>query len=464
MNTTAGTHFRLADVLRSLPIIAVLVSIIFVSSQQFADLLRLNQLSTATARWFHDQDLSLTELGLLLDYGERFPHDQLAPYAAAADCDTDSRLSLRRGIVQMLEGNFEAAARCFSANLTASPEALDTLILAVAAYHAAGQDSAARAAFEKLPPGTQGSAMISALAIFDYLPAATASARGNVDHKQLGNIFPRRVLFDLLSYKPDIARAFLERMADAGVYSAEDRTDFESLQNWQTLGAAGGMLSKPILRTDTELERSDQDLRRSMATSLGCPEGSLEVGPNLLPEGLFDQPNSLDLWRNLSWTTSGGSYNLGKFVSGNDRPDGMTGPSALRISGLWKYEDSNRYPASGSLELKRSVEVPAGRNAYVMSVRYKTENMQSDHAELWFDSADYRSLVGVWQLPPSAYVWQELYALGYFDGDKATAIHPLISQKALGTIWIDRLQIRPVRLAQCDFGDRMFGSVVAQGG
>lgn len=426
---------------------------------------RLNRISLDTVRSFHAQGVSVMDLGLRLEYGERVSPGPLAAYASTANCETNPRLSLRNGVVQMLNGNLEAAARCFSATLTTTPDAPDALILAVSAYHLTGQESASRATFEKLPKAAQGIASIAALAIFDYVPTAMPPAQETLGANQLGNIVPRRVLFDLMFYKPEIAWRFLERTVQAGILSEIDRSDLRSIESWQERSKPQpDAVNEPSVPAVGGNQQHRRALRRSLAASIGCAEDTVELGSDLLPHGLFDQSHDLDAWRVLPWTTGGGTFNLGGFMSGMDAPDGGSGVSALRISGLWKTDDPKRYPASGSLELARSVKLLAGNNLYMMLVRYKTENMRSGQTDLWFDSADYTRFVGVWRLPPSDGVWQELYALGYVHGDVAPVVSPLIGHSALGTTWIDYLQIMPVHLKQCDLGGRttLFGKVLEQ--
>ena len=84
---------------------------------------------------------------------------------------------------------------------------------------------------------------------------------------------------------------------------------------------------------------------------------------------------------------------------------------------------------------------------YLVLVRYRTENIRSGQPAIWFDSKDYQRFFGVWQLAPSEGAWEEVYAFGNIEGDTAPSL--LISQYALGTVWIRYLQVIPVYLTGC---------------
>jgi hypothetical protein len=438
-------------------VVGVVTVWVVLKAQSLCDYARLNQLSLDTARWFLTNNISARDLGLRLEYGERFAPGARTTFSAD-DCESsNARLSLRVGVIEMLTGNWSAAARCFSTTLAVSPGAPDALVLAVDAYHLTGQKTASTTTFERLPQSAQSIATIAALAIFDYLPVATPGAN------RLGGIIPRKVLFDLASSKPEIAWRFLDKAIQAGVLSAMDRSDMLSIENWEVRRARLRASLQPAVNSADTDPRHRQALRQSVAASIGCAESSIDVGSNLLSAGAFEQPQDLNLWRILPWTSGSKRNNRGAFVFGLDTPDESNNSAALRISGLWKEDDPQLYPASGSFELSAPLRLLEGKNLYLMLIRYKTENGRAGETDIWFDSVDYRRFVGVWRLGASDGVWQERYALGYVDGDATPTVTPMISHRALGTVWIDYLQLIPTDLRECVLGDRaVFGKVMGQ--
>jgi len=444
---------------RHLKIIAIIVVVVWVGFEGRAldRSVRLNLISLGTVRWFLLNNITVTDIGLRLEYGEPVASGFLENYALLGKCEVSSpRLALRTGIIQMLTGNLDTASRCFSISLASRPEALDATILQMSVYHLTGQKVMSRNAFESLPGNVQVVSSVAAQAIFDYVAINQAGPQTKSWLDQFGGSAPRRILFDLMSSDLRLAEGFLNKAVQFGLLSSVDRSDFLSVSGWWTR-------QRNLANQWPSLSSNDQqyspELRQAVAASLGCTEQGFELGPNLLPEGLFDRPQNLDKWYNLPWTYSGSEdYNQGRFLVGLDIiPDGDSNVGALRISGLWKTEDPQRDPASGALELSRPLQLLKGHDLYLVLVRYRTENIRSGQPAIWFDAKDYQRFFGVWQLEPSDGVWEEVYALGNVEGDTAPRL--LISQYALGTVWIRYLQVIPVYLKGCSLGNRtiLFG-------
>ena len=307
-------------------------------------LVRLNLISLGTVGWFLPNNISITDIGLRLEYGEPVASGFLENYALLGKCEASSpRLALRTGTIQMLTGNLNDAARCFSISLASYPEAFDATVLLMNVYHLTGQKVLSRDAFENLPSNAQGVSSVAAQAIFDYAPINQTGPQTKTWSDEFGGAAPRRILFDLMSSDLRLAEGFLNEASQFGLLSSKDRSDFLSVNGWLT--RQRDLASQWPSSPSNNDQQYSPELRQAVGASLGCAEQSLEFGPNLLPEGLFDRPQNLDKWDNLSWTYGGSeAYNRGKFLVGLDIPDEASKVGALRISGLWKTEDLQLYP------------------------------------------------------------------------------------------------------------------------
>lgn len=443
---------------------AIVVLMVF-DSRSLYQAARLNQLNVATARWFLANNVSVADLGLRLEYGDGLDPSPLAVHSSTVKCEPSSpRLSLRSGMIRMLIGDFDKASQCLLTTLASNQNALDGSILLMSVYHLAGQRAMSRAMFERLPREVRSTAPIAAQVILDYEPVTQFGLRGTSWLDQFETWTPRKLLFHLLYSNLRIAQGFLEKAIQAGLLSSTDRSDFISLSKWLIRQEYDQTNQQVTLPSGNDPQRI-QELRRSVGASLGCAEDSLVFGPNLVSGGFFDTPQQLNHWRNLPWTYGAETFNQGGFAFGLDALDDDHSAGALRISGLWKNDDAKLYPASGTLQHKEPLKLLKGKQLYIVLARYRTENVRSGLPIVrLLDPTDHQLLVGNWRLEPTGSTWQEVYAVGYIDGDSVPVVSPLISQYALGTVWIDYLQVMPVYLDGCNFGDEttIFGKMPGQ--
>lgn len=426
------------------------------------DLLALlrNRTALALVRWSVSNGVSVVDLGLYLEYSDVLwgSTSRIASWLPAVCKSMDPRLAVYVGIIHLTDGDFDESSRCLSWALASRPGLPDAEILLVSSYHLAGRPMDSLRAFEQLPKEAQSIPAVAAQALSDYAVVSSSDA-ALILPGSFRSIIPRAVLFELLDSHPGIAPKFLEKAAAVGLFSPLDRSDFDSIVAWLARDGrseASGVEGSRSLRSNAQLSR----LRSTVARALGCSQENVDFGPNMMGEP-FDGPQSLAKWRDLPWTSGAAStYNAGGFKWGWDVIPEDANVGAMRISGLWKKEDLSRYPASVGLQFVAPLHLQSGNSLYLMYVRYKTENVRAGQITIWFDSADYRRFGGVWSLESAENGWHEMYALGSVDSSQSPISNPMISYSALGTVWINDLQVRPVYLNDCSFpGTKIVGTV-----
>jgi len=258
-----------------------------------------------------------------------------------------------------------------------------------------------------------------------------------------------------------MSQRFLEKAIQTGLFSSIDRSDFISLSKWlmhQKQDDANG----PIILSSDNNRLRPRESHKLLGELTGCSEHSFVIGPNLLPDGLFDTSEQVNHWRDLSRTYGSKSFNRGRFAFGLDAPDGSYGPRAFRISGLWKNNNADLYPSSATLQYNKPLELLKGKQLYIIWVRYRTENIRDGFPTIrLIDFEDRQILLRNRQLEPTGGKWKEVYTLGYLNGDLTPSVWSLISQYGLRTIWIDYLQIMPVHLGCSGLGGEttIFGEI-----
>lgn len=410
----------------------------------------LNQTALSVTQSFVSNRISVGSLGLHLKYSKQplIVEPRIASKLPVACESIAPRLAVYAGIIQFTSGNFDGASRCFSWALAVRPGMPDAEILLVSSYHLADRPMDSLRVFEQLPKEAQSIPAVAAQALLDYAVTSPSDATLTPSGSFRG-IIPRAVLFDLLDSYPAIASRFLDEAFSAGLFSPADRSDFDSIVAWSARSGQVDVanVEEPRLRGRDELM---SELQIAAADALGCGRENVSIGPEIVLDDLFSSSSSIPQWRNLVWTSGAAdTYNRGGFKWGWDLlPEGVN-IGAMRISGLWKEEDPQLYPASASVQFDTPLRLQRGKSLYLMYVRYKTEHLRDGKTTIWFDSADYRRFVGTWRLPLTSGAWRELYALGYADSDVSPVAHPMISHSALGTVWIDQLMVVAVHSNDC---------------
>lgn len=409
-----------------------------------------NRTALAIVECLASDGISVADIGLHMEYKE-LPlglMPRIEPVLAVTCESAHPRLAVQIGIMQLTSGNLDEASKCFSWALAARPGMPDAEILLMSGYHLANRPVDSLRIFEQLPEAVRTIPSVAAQALLDYA-VMDSSNTDLVPSSSFHGIVPRAVLFGLLDSDPTVASGFLDEAFSAGLFSLVDYNDFESIMTWSS---RSGQVETTGMEETALLERDElmNELRIATASSLRCALENVSVGPDVVMDQSFGNSSSMMLWRNLAWTSGAASvYNKGGFKWGWDMPPEGVNIGAMRISGLWKEEDSQLYPASASVQFDTPVQLEKGKSLYLIYVRYKTEHLRDGQVTIWFDSFDYRRFVGVWQLPPTDGAWRERYALGNVDSDASPVARPMISSSALGTVWIDHLMVAAVHLEDC---------------
>lgn len=412
----------------------IVIGLSLIVCQRILAYISLNYLSLVTADLFVDNDISLNNLGLQIDYG-LLPDIKLPSSTLDMDCaENPSRLSVRIGLLHMVNGNPDKTIQCFSVKPLKD---IDETMLLLSAYYLEGNQEDTWATYSLLPALGQSNAPLAAM-VFVENDAVNGLSKSHIAGEQ------RHILFDLLEEDPQLGEGYLDIGLKSGLFSKLDRVDFYSLYLWQNRKFhSDGSASSDYIQ-------EIQFLAKKISQQLDCEVENIIVEQNLLPSGAFSSSTDVESWESLPWTYSAQSYNQAAFDYGLDSTDNISLDGlGLRMSGLWKTNDPDLYPASLSLRLKNQIQLAEAMNTYILMVRYRTENLQEGKLDIWIDSESTQTSSTVWRLGSTDGSWMELFRLSSVN-ESIDEITPLIGFRALGTAWIDSIGIFPVKLNGCD--------------
>jgi tetratricopeptide (TPR) repeat protein len=181
------------------------------------------------------------------------------------------------------------------------------------------------------------------------------------------------------------------------------------------------------------------DDRRIVAEWLGVPVEGVALGPNLVENGRFEegQEGQLERWY---FQTYLGPGKEGLYFAG---PDALAGEgNAARIIGLRGGLMDDGTATYGELVGEELTLSPGGW--YVISARYRTQNLSGNGLLFlgeWFKPDGVR-LTHTY-LEDSSGEWRQVSIL-VRGQDWKMAVVPLVRNWALGSVWFDDLQVRPI--------------------
>lgn len=231
--------------------------------------------------------------------------------------------------------------------------------------------------------------------------------------------------------------------------------DLLGLKKLVEIYEALGRSSASALREDLEAKTNDE---RIVAELLGVSMENMELGPNLMQNGGFEEwvDGRPDWWRWVRWIHwSGGDYNYAEFLGGRDEMEGYE-QHAVRISGLWVQTHSELKPARIGLQqsdtegaMPREIPLEPG-GVYLLSFYYRTERPQPQDrlASLWVsDNAD-ALFAGKRFLPATNGQWRKFVVVGRNAANKQLLARPLFVSWGTGEVWFDSVELRSVHLPQ----------------
>jgi hypothetical protein len=211
-----------------------------------------------------------------------------------------------------------------------------------------------------------------------------------------------------------------------------------------------------------ELEAKTDD-RRIVAKMLDVPVEDVELGPNLVENGGFEEwvegKSKGWAWSNMA---TGDPWNKGIFSGGADRLTAWNGASA-RISGLWLQQRDDRAPGrcgywqwgeNGSQPrlITLTVQMP-----YALILFYRTGEFDADAAAVYLLENSDVFFFGDRYLPSTGGKWQRFAVIGWNRTGQEVAVRPLMRNFAAEQVWFDNVQLRAINLqSSVPTGDTQF--------
>ena len=134
------------------------------------------------------------------------------------------------------------------------------------------------------------------------------------------------------------------------------------------------------LREELEARTGD---RRIVAELLGVPVEEVELGPNLVENGGFEEwvegkPKGW-YWSNMA---TGNPWNLAVFQGGEDRGSYYEKEDGMRVEGLWLQADPDLQLARAGFWHRKDIVVPPA-TLYLLSFHYRTDELGKAAATIW---------------------------------------------------------------------------------
>lgn len=199
-----------------------------------------------------------------------------------------------------------------------------------------------------------------------------------------------------------------------------------------------------MLREVLEAKTDDQ---RIVAELLDIPVGDVELGPNLVENGEFENwgTGSPQGWE-ISDMATGDPWNRGAFGGGQDALSAYEGASSVRIDGFWLEQRDDREPGRYGFSLKVPVVLLPGQ-WYIFSVDYKTERLLDNKATIWAtDKVPQEVFPNEIGLSASGEKWNHYAILRYMNVEEPQEIPAWFISRIWqsGRAWFDNVSIKTV--------------------
>lgn len=226
-----------------------------------------------------------------------------------------------------------------------------------------------------------------------------------------------------------------------------------------TLGEAG--VEDPSCRETVtlrqELDARTND-RRIVAEMLGVPVEDVELGPNLVENGGFEEwVEGRPEWWVWSDMFNHEPFNTAVFVGGADELLPFEGQRAARVDGFWVQQREGKSAArAGFWQFDEIVgglrSIPLTANTpYVLSFQYRTSRVPNGRVTVWVSSTDEPDVFwpgGDHGLVGTNGMWYHFVAAGWNRSNAEAAIRPLLRLYAPGCAELDDVQVRPIGLPE----------------
>ncbi len=221
----------------------------------------------------------------------------------------------------------------------------------------------------------------------------------------------------------------------------DDLLGLERLVEVCTMGKAD--VEDPSCRETVTLREeldSRTDDRRIVAELLGVPVEDVELGPNLVENGGFEEWE--DIMSPVGWRVGaylGQSRNEGLYVAGQDTL--VAGEEMARIIALW----GGVMPDGTTTYAEYAGDTLVVTNTkYFVSLHYAFRHLEGTGLVFLGEYTRLDGSVFVHASLPNSYgQWTILHLL--FDGPPApTAVMPLVRNWGIGQLWVRVIEIRPV--------------------
>jgi len=206
-----------------------------------------------------------------------------------------------------------------------------------------------------------------------------------------------------------------------------------------------GITPAAILREALEARTDD---RRIVAELLGVPVEDVELGPNLVKNGGFEEwvGGRPEQW-GISNMATGDPWNRGAFRGGQDGLIVCEGESSVRINGLWLERRYDREPGRYGFALETPVVLFPG-HWYVLSLDYKTEGLPDNGATVWTtDKVPWSIFPHEIGLPSTGGEWNHFVLLRYMEveGISEIPVWLIVRIWQPGWAWFDNISLMKVQ-------------------
>ena len=205
------------------------------------------------------------------------------------------------------------------------------------------------------------------------------------------------------------------------------------------------------LREELEARTDDQ---RIVAELLGVSVEDVELGPNLVENGGFEEwVDGRPEWWKWSNMATGNPRNRGTFLGGQDMLTSWEGGAAL-VNGLWVQRFQEREPGrAGFWQVDEDDNRKSLRSIalnpyapYILSFCYCTEGAYEDTAAVWVSPDAQVMFQGDHWSPDTDGNWWRFVAVGWNRLDVEAAVRPLLRSFGPGQVWFDQVELRAIYL------------------
>jgi tetratricopeptide (TPR) repeat protein len=209
--------------------------------------------------------------------------------------------------------------------------------------------------------------------------------------------------------------------------------------------------TKPAMVLQETLATRTDD-RRVVAEMLGVSVDAVELGPNLVENGGFEDwvEESPRQWTWLAHFNQE-PFNEAAFAGSVEELFSFEGQRATRVDGFWVQRQDDKSSARAGFwygDEQPNIVLEPGV-PYVLSVYYSTTGISnSKGATVWVSGDPDVLWANDHRLPATDGMWWCLFAVGWNRSDAEAKIRPLLRSYATGNVKFDDIQIRPIRLTE----------------